>query len=1067
MTFPESEVNIIATKILVDTQGAIATLQSLVGTIENSADRIKVLKEIIKKTASAMGGDIKKATAEVKQFTGAVTGVSGKDVSLAGRWAFEETSKELQAVIERQKRLGVEQEKTGAASSKRSAELLSAGQRIIALREKENILIEQAGQKLSNQLLAQQKLADNKATAAIQKEQATVEQQGQKLSNKLLAQENLERQKAITAQDKENLLIKQEGESLSNQLLARQRIADQAAKQKASTPQQVIPNFVQKQFGDINAYIAQSQNKIEAWKRVVTSSAKAAGVSFEQAGTELRKMVSGTTVAPLNTALKQLGNDGRNSFQKLIDGAHFARIALGALASMLLFQVIQAFIQTFSSAIKQAREFEATLYRIANVERVLSLEGIDISVKQLKQGIKDIKDALPIFSEEDVAQLVGSVSTTTKELGYTGDEILRLSAAIGILNINSTETESLLATQAKVTNSLISPQSKSVGSLGLSFGKAKIEAKAFEMQILSAGQSFADLTEKQKQEIKFQIVLETAGIEDVPIDELREKIREAGGDFSALNKYLESNDARLQENSAAWNDFLKEVGQFILPFLPALTTLIDMLRVGTIFLKIFAIEGLARLGTVGVIVMQVLNGNIRSLDDFTNTVKQSMELLRSDLTNTFFKEVPEDAPMWFKRGWGDLIKEDAETATSAIDGMNDAAADNEEAQKALDDLDDKLREIALDAAQAQEDLDLKFSQKRGDLNVEYDRKGDDAARDHAQKLEDINRDSLDKVADAKRKAREDEKKAEQDLLQKLKELRQRFLMDLDDALHARDARQILRLIKEYNFEKQNILDRKKLDDKQRKEKLAADLKAIEEDRKRRIQQEQIEYKRKLEDLRIAKQREIDELNLWYAREQEDIAKNVEQKLEKLFDGYIQEGILHEEQLSEIEGILAKHFGTQMGMVDNLVAYMQTRFAQMASMSVPVGAPSGNVPLTGSFIGGGGQSVLTPSGSQNINKNARTPTRPSTKPVRVPAFADGGTLFANKPTLALFGEKQPEFARFVPANQMSRGGLGGGEMGVNGEIGLELLLSPDLEARVVRNAMNGTAQIVTKIRRSKT
>jgi len=1055
MAIPENDINVIATKIIVDTKVAVSEIQRLVGTIESSADRISVIKEIIKKTASNMGGSIKEATKEVREFAGAITGISSKEVNLAGRMALEETSGKLQSVIDKEKQLGIEQQKVAVAGSQTSRKLLAEEEKLIAARQRENILVEQAGQKLSNNLLAQQKLNDNKATAAIQKEEIAVEQAGQKLSNKLLVQENLERQKAIEAQKRENILVEQEGQKLSNNLLARQRLFDAAEQKKAQTPQQAIPAYVQKQFGDINAYIAQSQNKIEAWKRVVTSSARAAGVSFEQAGAELRKMVSGTTVAPLNTALKQLGNDGRNAFQKLIDGAHFARIALGALTSMLLFQVIQAITETFSSAIKQAREFEATLYRISNVERVLSLEGLEVSVKQLKAGIKDIKDALPIFSEEEIAQLVGSVATTTKELGYTGDEILKLSAAIGILNVNSTETESLLATQAKVTNSLISPQSKSVGSLGLSFGKAKIEAKAFEMQILKTGQSFADLTEKQKQEIKFQIVLETAGIEDIPIEELQEKIREAGGDFQALDEYLKSNDAKLLENKAAWDDLGKTLGQIILPFLPALTGFFKMIENGINGSKVLLIEFLTLLGTVGVLVQSVFSGNIKSVEDFNKTLKISMELLRTDLTNTFFKEVPEDAPKWLMRGWGDLIKEDAETATAAVDELlNPEEGDLSQ----LDELDDKLREIAIDAQQAQEDLDLKFSQKRSDLNVEYDRKADDAARDHAQKLEDINRDALQKIQDAKRKAREDERKAEQDLLQKLKELRQRFLMDLEDALHARDARQILRLIKEYNFEKQNILDRKKLEDKERKDKLAADLAAIEEDRKRRIEQEKIEYQRKLEDLRIAKQREIDELNLWYAREQEDIARNTEQKLQKLLDGYIQEGILHEEQLGEIEAILAKHFGTQMGMVDSLVAYAQARFAELASMSISAPAMGGYAPLTGSFVGGGGTSVLTGRVPASTGGGGTS---------RVPAFADGGTLFANKPTLAMFGEKQPEFVRFTPASQMGLGGRDSVDgMGVNGEIGVELMLSPDLEARVVRNAMNGTAQIVTKIRRTK-
>ncbi len=42
---------------------------------------------------------------------------------------------------------------------------------------------------------------------------------------------------------------------------------------------------------------------------------------------------------------------------------------------------------------------------------------------------------------------------------------------------------------------------------------------------------------------------------------------------------------------------------------------------------------------------------------------------------------------------------------------------------------------------------------------------------------------------------------------------------------------------------------------------------------------------------------------------------------------------------------------------------------------------------------------------------------------VRAFAEGGTLVANKPTLALFGEREPEIAQFTPLSQLSESGSG--------------------------------------------
>lgn len=853
-------------------------------------------------------------------------------------------------------------------------------------------------------------------------------------------------------------LFEQQAAQKTRAAVAAERAAAAEAKQAASAalPKNVIPQFVQKNFGNINDYIAQSSNKIDAWKRVVTGSARAAGVDFEQAGSQLKKMVSGTTVAPLNTALKQLGDDGRSSFQKLIDGAHFARIALGALVSMLLFQGVQAVTQFFQSAIKQARDFEATLYRLANVERILSLEGIDISLKGMKKGIEDIQTALPIFSKEDVAQLVGSVSTTTKELRYTEEEILKLAAAVGILNINSTTTETLLQTQARVTNSLLSPQAKSIGDLGLSFGQAKIEAKAFEMQILKTGESFKDLTEKEKQQIKLQIVFDTAQISNIPVEKLREEIQKAGGDFAALNEYLKSNDARLQENSAAFNDLKVAVGQFLLPFLPTLTGFLDSLAQAINGTKLDLINLLSTIGAVSVGIKSLMSGNIDSYEDYKKTILDSRELLLDDFVNTFFKERPEgfegpEFDQYFNR-----LNEGADTATAAIDEMLETAEDTAEAEEAMQKLADAIEEVARDAQDAREDLAVALQQKKVDIGIAFDQKNidteleaiqksEDAVIDYNNKVADINLDAQQKIADAKRKAREDELKAERDLLQKLKELRQRFLMDLEEALHERDARQVLRLIKEYQFDKQNIIDRKKLEDQERAAKLAADLRNIEIERQQRLESAAIDLQRKLADIQVEKQRELEEnlrwrdrelaeLATWHARELEEIDRHAQQKLERLIANYAQEYGLHQEQQEKIHQLLLQYFGANMGLVSSLMAYMSGVAAQMGQLSFysPIAPP-----------------------------------RPTTQLQYGGRYAEGGAIIADKPTAAIFGEAGRELATFTPLDkggQKNPFGDLGGTMG--GKIKIEMLLSPDLEARITENTLNKTADIVTRVTRSR-
>lgn len=735
-------------------------------------------------------------------------------------------------------------------------------------------------------------------------------------------------------------------------------------------------------------------------------------------------------------------------------GIDFVRTALGTLSAVAIFQVLNALQSIFSGAIEQAKQFEATLYRIANVEKQLSLDGIEISVAGLKKGIEDIKKAFPIFSKEDIAELIGSIATTTKELGFNEEQILKLGAAVAILNVNSTETETLLQTQAKVTNSLISPQAKSIGNLGLSFGKAKIEAKAFEMQLLSVGETFADLTEQEKTQIKYQIVLDTAGIEGVEnIEDLRDMIKESGGDFQALNEYLSSNAAKLDSNAAAWKDLQTTIGQIFLPFVPAVTESLKLINGGLNATKVIIIEFITLISAFGTAWIALQTGMAKGVSGFTDVFKNSVESFREELVNQFFKEVPEDAPQWFTQGWGKHIKEQAETATGPLKDLGDAIDDAN-----LDGLEEKIEDIIEDTQNAREDLAANLERKLADLDVEYNRKAEDAERDYLRKVEDINRDYERDLAALKEKQRQEDVRDEEKYQLQLWELRMRFLMDLEDALHARDARQVIRLQKQYELDKEALEKKHALDEKAREEEQSNQREELERRRQERLEDARIEYEQKLADQQIAKQREQEDLLTWYAREQADIEEAQKRKLETLLKGWVDEKKITEENAAEVYGILQKYFGPG-GLTDALYAYMmQSMIAStagaVAAASTMLGSlgarnMSGNIPIP-----------VTPGGSTGGSTGGRTPAR-----------AEGGTLIATRPTSVVFGEKGPEIASFAPINRVGKdegkldifGDAGGG---VNGTITVDLVLSPDLEARVVESSMDGVADIVAKVTRAK-
>lgn len=841
---------------------------------------------------------------------------------------------------------------------------------------------------------------------------------------------------------------------------------------------QTIDAIAQKSLGDISSKSLESSARMTLLSNAIQAMAKTGKVSIDQVVASLRTLNSSTgtkfgklgfsdqDIAKSGEAAKQAAKEVENvgkasqatgekatsAFGRVFSSVNALRIALGALVSMVLFQVIQAIQQLGSDSVKQFTEMEDALWRIVNVERELSRAGLEVSVEGLKKGIQDIKALLPIFSEQDISGLVGKVAISTKALGYNEKQILDLAKAIGVLNVRSTENEDLNQTASKVITALLSGTTKGVSGLGVQLNDTAIKVKAVEMGFLKATEGIDKLNTEQKNLVKLQVILDGTA-----------------GELGSIGDYLDTNAAKLKENSAAWDDLKTAAGGFTSTIIPSLTGIIKFLTDAVNMFKVwFAVSEAVRNSIVGIFkaylsgtnLVDAVKKGIVAIKDIPKVFDQTFK----DQIPNLFATMPANAPKWFKDVFGKYLT-DAETATNATKTFKDELEDNEDVLKALDAIDQKVQEIKLDAQQAQQDLDLKLSQKQADLDLEYKRKNEDAAKDHAQKLEDINRDSLQKIDDAKAKSREEEKKAEKDLAQKLKELRDRYLLDLEEALHNRDARQVLHLMKEYELDKEHILNQKKQDDQARKDKLAADLKAIEDEKQRRIEAENLEYQRKLEDLNTAKAREQDDLKTWYKREQDDIQRNIKEKLEKLVAGYIAEGKIHETEQAKIYAILQKWFGKDTALTGQLSQFMADQFAQVQNMAL---ASAG---------------LLAPVGSLNYALGAAQNTNPFSGHLASPipnmtsngtyagGLAEGGTFVATRPTMAIFGERGAEIASFQPLNRSGTdtnkvfGDIGGGT-GVNGTISVNVDLSPDLEARVIQRSMDGVGQVVSRVNRKK-
>ena len=733
-----------------------------------------------------------------------------------------------------------------------------------------------------------------------------------------------------------------------------------------------------------------------------------------------------------------MGSKIESSGKRGARGIDAMRIALGVVVSMIIFRALAAVETFFRGAIEQATQFEETLYRLRNVEESLSMQGIEISMSGLKKGISEIQKLMPIFSKEDVSGLVGSLAISTKQLGLNEQQILDLAKAVGILNIRSEKSEDIMTTSQHVLSSILTGNAKGISALGIAFTDNTMRAMAMKLNFLEAGEALSELTENEKGLTKLNIILESTAQETANI-----------GD------YMETNSAKVKQNAASWKDLQVTVGQTLLPFIPALTSFFLMINDGFNAGKVIIVEFMTLLGTLGVVMAGVFTGKITNMDQFNATVKTSMEILRETMVNQMFLEEPENAPAWFKKGWGQLIKKEAETATGPLQDLGEAVEEID-----LTEFENKIKDIAEDTEQAKKDLAESLARKLADLDEEYRRKALDAQIDYNRKVDDINRDAERDRTELLDENRREDLKAEQEYQLKLWELRQRFLMDLEDALHARDARQVLRLIKQYNIDKEALARKQALEENEREDRQRAELEDIELRRQQRLDDAKREYQQKLSDQQTAKQRELEDLNKWYAREQADIELAQQRKMETLIRGWIEEKKITEANAAEVYGILLKYFGPG-GMTDNLYQYMMN--SMIASTQGAIAAAASSMTgMLGGGIGGGGRTVplTTSGGSDNVGGGGGGGH----------GRAEGGSLLATRPTRELFGEAGPEMVTFTPLNRIGRNegklNVSGGIPGMDGKIRVMIDLSPGLEGRIIEKSMDGVADVMAQINRSK-
>lgn len=761
------------------------------------------------------------------------------------------------------------------------------------------------------------------------------------------------------------------------------------------------------------------------------------GVSFGRAKEVLSsvdKEISGTTATSVvfgtkgqeawnsvNQAATKASNSVKQGSQSMIGNINLIRTSLHILAASAIFAVINAFQQLFSMAIKGLRELETAIYNLINAERTLSEQGIAITPKGLDETIRKLQELDPLLSRIQATELVSRTATlVAPNVGFNAEQINQFSQAVAVLAVrNKGLGKSFEEVESQISNAFLSGRvSVGINQLGVKITDQIVKDEALRLGLVKTADEFDNLTGKMEANIKASAMLSIL-------------VQNTNKEQQHLPEYLKTADAQFGIFQARLQDLLTILGK---DMGPALITIFDFLAK--------AISG-------WIIILEkakpVIQGTVMLFSGLAGAFKASFE------TEGGIKNFRENIKKGFVDGVNDAknsLKEFADYADTATADVAESTAENlEKAADNFDKFKQKFDDIVTDFNRKREDLDIQQGRKVEDLDTEYSQKNADAVQDYQDKVEDINRQSQQKIADIKTKQRQEELQAEREQTNKLLELRQKYLMNLQDALRNRDALQVLKLQQEYEIEKGNLERTSKIEKQKRVNDTKEQIKQAQDDRKRKLEDARIDFERKQRDLEISKQREFATIVQWREREEDDLKRATARRLVDLVNEYT---------LSA--GATQQYLNTLLGMIQSFSAQAGIAFQSPFTGTLPGGAipsvsksPSGppaNAPLTGVTGSSGAAGSRGASG-------------------RISGLAEGGSFIATRPRTLNVAETSPELITATPLGKVGKdinklfidGGMSSNN---NSRISLKLMLSRGLEAQLVESAMNNVAFVIEQI-----
>jgi len=505
-----------------------------------------------------------------------------------------------------------------------------------------------------------------------------------------------------------------------------------------------------------------------------------------------------------------------------------AKTVFGFTLANIVTRVVQSISRYFREAVEAGIELERSLFRVVVGIRALQSVGMDVTIGDFVEEIQRLRDVWGVFSKKELIEGVGYMTILTREIGLTKEQMF------GLMNVTSALTilmgKDMSETLRQVSLAISSGYSEALQRVGMNINKVVIAEKAHELGI---NKTFMAMTGEERALATLTLIME-----------------QSNAVIADAKKFQETHAGSIDKSKSSLEYFTAFIGKMALPivaaFYEALVTLTDAYinwgRWSSTVLTnaLMNFHKLAALVTYdlnkafgdGAEAAQLLADRFQEIEE-ANAEAVEKIITQYEMFDFFLKDLADVLPQYLMRAWAGFempqeVIDAFDDLEDIVKNTNDRIEDNIENfnQSVLD----KARRFAASMAAAAVAYAASVARamrsannRITDENSKFNNKLVDAQIKFAQKREDI-----------LRSGRERELDNEKDYQEELRKLREQLIFDLDDAVRARDASQIRRLIRQANFRKGELR-------KDREDQIADNKDRL----KRELEDNQLKYKREL------------------------------------------------------------------------------------------------------------------------------------------------------------------------------------------------------------------------------